>query len=177
MNLRNPHGVFRFNYPPCMLDLKTKEIWRIQRVLFQKQTAYFMQNLYPAAGIVALTEKSSTAKILPLLPLVFTSRETVCDKALLTMIEPVMSIQSFLFALLAVKVWTFAPSNFKLNDRELLVVIPSRIGLTYADTVTAVPAGRSLILACMSLRVDVLLLDAEPRKTRPLERLLSFCIE
>jgi hypothetical protein len=87
-----------------MLNLKTKEIWRIQRVLLRKQTAYFVQNLYPAAGIVALTEKSSTAKILPFLPLVFTSNETVCDTALLTLIKPVTCIQSFLFALLAVKV-------------------------------------------------------------------------
>ena len=169
MNLRNSHNVFRFNYPPRMLSLKAKEIWRIQRVLLRKQTAYFVQNLYPAAGIVALTEKSSTAKILPFLPLVFTSSETVCDTALLTMIEPVICIQTFLFALLAVKVWTLVPSNFKLNDRELLVVIASRIGLIHADTVTVVPAGRSLILACVSLRVDELLLGAVPRKTRPLE--------
>jgi hypothetical protein len=87
-----------------MLNLKTKEIWRIQRALLRNQTAYFVQNLYPAAGIAALTEKSSTAKILPLLPLVFTSSKTVCDAALLTMTEPVMSIQPFLFTLLAVKV-------------------------------------------------------------------------
>jgi hypothetical protein len=65
----------------------------------------------------------------------------------------------------------------KLNDKELLVVIPSRIGLIYVDTVTVVPAGRSLILVCVSLRVDGLLLDAVPRKTRPLKRLLSFCTE
>jgi hypothetical protein len=76
-------------------------------------------------------EKSSTAKMSPVFPLVDTSRETVCTPPRLTVTVPVICthLSSSLFLGLNTGA-TATSSKFNVNDRGALGVDPERSGFT-----------------------------------------------
>ena len=59
-------------YPP-----RQKRYLRVRNYIVTKETFYLRQKRVPVGGATTCTEKSSTAKMSPLLPLVTTSSETV----------------------------------------------------------------------------------------------------
>lgn len=122
-------------------------------------------------GKVACMEKSSTAKMSPVFPLVNTSRETVCATPRLTVTVPVIDTHLSSSEFLGMNTGATATSSkFNVNDRGAPAVDPERSGFTQADILTTVPSGR-VIPPCAIVNSEAALPDVIALRAREPERL------